>query len=158
MESLVSLAKKLWQRREIRFLAVGCFNTVLDFILLNILFGLVGLPQLVSNTISVTIGITISYFLNHKIVFRHNSKPALKNYLRFFVITGFSAILIQNLVIYTVMKVIPVSEEVTVNIVGFTIAAKVLELNIAKVMAVLTGMSWNFLLYKYVVFKNEDEN
>jgi len=151
----VVLAKKLWQRREIRFLAVGCFNTALDFILLNILFGLVGFPQLVANTISVTIGITISYFLNHKIVFRHKDKPGIKNYLRFFVITGFSAIIIQNLTIYLVTKALPVSESTTIQIAGFSIAATVLELNIAKVVAILAGMSWNFLLYKHVVFKDD---
>lgn len=153
MSSLASFVQKLWDRKISRFLVVGLFNTALDFTLLNIMVELLGFHVLVANTISVSVGITVSYFLNHHIVFRHPERPSPKNYARFFAITGFSVLFIQNVVIYVVTKVVTVNEASAVHMLGYDISAKTIEVNLAKAVAVLTGMVWNFLLYKYVIFR-----
>jgi putative flippase GtrA len=143
--------------RFVRFLCVGSFNTLLDFTILNILVELAGLPVLVANSISVSVGITISYFLNHRIVFRHPQKYSLKNYIRFFFVTGFGVIVLQNLVIYASTKLGIANSDNTVHLLLFNVSDKTVVLNIAKALAVIVGMVWNFLLYKYVVFRHEDD-
>lgn len=150
-----NIISKVWRQQIARFVTVGCFNTLLDFTLLNILTAVVGLPTLVANTVSVSIGITASYLLNHYVVFRHSGKPTLKNYARFFVITGVSVIGIQNLVIYTVSHLIVVQPGQGATVMGHFISGETIELNVAKALAVLMGMAWNFLLYKYVIFKDD---
>ncbi len=144
---------RYWERRFVRFLCVGAGNTLLDFTMLNLLVEKVHLPALVANSCSVSIGITISYFLNHKVVFRHPYKYSLGGYLRFFAITGLSVLLIQDVIIYAVIHLLHIDPATTVTLAGFTIAAKTLELNLAKASAIAVGLFWNYLLYKHVVFK-----
>lgn len=140
-----------------RFFAVGCFNTGLDFFLFNVLLLGFGAPIIIATTTSVTVGITCSYFLNHRIVFRHKHNPTFKKYLHFLAITGFSVIIIQNVVIWAVTHLVHVQEGQGITVLGHFIAAETIEVNIAKVMAVAIGMFWNFLLYKYVVFRGQSE-
>lgn len=156
MKSVVSFYKKTWEHTFVRFLCVGSFNTLLDFVLLNILFELVGLPALVANSMSVTVGVTLSYFLNHKIVFRHPTKYSTKNYVRFFMVTGLSVILVQNLVIYVITKADLVGSSSMVHLFRFDISAGTIELNVAKALAVLVGMFWNYLFYKHVIFRHKN--
>lgn len=151
---MLSYWEKIWDKKATRFLVVGTFNTLLDFILLNILFQVVGLPLLLANSISVTVAVTGSYILNHKIVFRQQGGLTLKGYGHFLLITGFSVLVIQNIVIFTAKHLFVVPEDRYIEILNHSVSERVLELNLAKVVAVLIGMVWNFLLYKYVVFKN----
>lgn len=153
---MISLVKKLWSRQIIRFAVVGCFNTVLDFTILNILVGIIRLPMLLSNTVSVTVCISVSYLLNHYIVFRQSQKPSLQNYAKFFAITGISVILVQNTVLYIIDHSFTMKPGQGLTVLGHFVLGKTIELNAAKVAAVLFGMAWNFLLYKYVVFKTKD--
>lgn len=135
-------------------MSVGIFNTLFDTTLLLILYHVTGLPEVVANTISVSISITFSYFLNHRIVFRDPAKYSLKKYLRFFAITGLGIICIQDLTIYLITShVWVVADYQTVNVLNHMVSLKTIELIGAKLLAVLLGMAWNFLLYKYVVFK-----
>ena len=150
----MKLIKNLWEQRLVRFLAVGCFNTVFDISLLLFFFKIVGLPELVANTLSVSIAVSVSYVLNHKVVFRHPQNYSFANYLRFFAVTGFSIIVIQDLVIYVVTKKLWVlADAATVTVMQHQLPAKTLELLGAKASAVVFGLAWNFLLYKYVVFR-----
>lgn len=113
---------------------------------------------MVATTVSVAIGITCSYFLNHRIVFQHKHNPTFKKYLHFFAITGFSVIIIQNVTIWLVTHLVHVDPNAGINIAGHFISAQTLEVNAAKVVAVLIGMCWNFTLYKYVVFRNNPQD
>jgi putative flippase GtrA len=150
------LVKKLWEQKLVRFFFVGSFNAVMDITLLLIFYKGIGLPQLVANTFSVAITVTMSYFLNHKIVFRYRQGYSLKNYLRFFAVTGFSVIFIQDLIIYLVTdKLWIIASTRTVAVGSHHLFAKTLELLAAKVAGILLGMIWNYLLYKYVVFRHQ---
>lgn len=143
---------KRFAHQKVRFAAVGISNTALDFTLLNILVVGLGMPALVGNALSVSICILVSYYLNHYFVFQHKQRWSGKSLGLFIGVTGFSSIIIQSLVIWSV--------GLLVQLVPRTfIAAQVLnrhhalEMNLAKAAAVGTGMVWNFLLYKYVVFR-----
>jgi putative flippase GtrA len=157
MGDMKKLLDKLWQKKVVRFMVVGCFNTVLDTSILLFGYKILGLNELIANTISVSIAITVSYFLNHRIVFRYHEHYSLKRYLHFFAVTGISIILIQDLIIYLATKVFwPVSTSRITVILGHSWSLKTIELLGAKIAAVLIAMVWNFLLYKYIIFKHKD--
>jgi putative flippase GtrA len=158
LKSAIALYKKMWDKKIVRFLVVGSFNFIVDAGILNLLTIIFGLRNWIANTVSVTIAITISYLLNHRIVFRHPQKYSIKSYAKFFLVTGFSSIVIQNFIIdYVAPKVAPIHASQVVHILNHAVSAQVLRLNIAKVLAVIVGMIWNFLLYKYIIFRNQEQ-
>ena len=157
MQTAGGFLRKSWDRTVIRFLCVGSFNTILDLTILNLLVGLAGFHELAANTISVSFGITISYLLNHRLVFRQPQKYSLKRYIHFFLVTGIGVIAIQNLVIYAASRTGLANSDNTVHLFLIDITDKTAVLNVAKALAILVGMVWNFLLYKYVVFRHTDK-
>jgi putative flippase GtrA len=154
---MLHLLKKFWERKVIRFLVVGCFNTAFDISLLLAILKVFNWPPLVANSLSVSIAITVSYFLNHRIVFRHYGGYSLKKYARFFLVTGLGVILIQDIVIYFVTdKFWVISKMRTFVLLGHATSVRTIELLGAKLTAVLVGLTWNYLLYKYVVFRGHE--
>jgi putative flippase GtrA len=142
---------KIWEYKKIRFLCIGTFNSLLDLSILNsLVFGL-HFPIWVANSIAVSVSITFSYFLNHFIVFRYNHKPTAAQFVRFFLLTGISSVILQDVVIY-------VSRPIYTKLIQSTAILSIhmeskLSLNVAKITAILVGMSWNYLFYTHVVFK-----
>lgn len=136
----------------------GFFNTGLDFLLLNVMVFLFGAYPLVANTISVTIGITISYMLNHLFVFRSEGRLSIKKYLTFFAVTGFSSLVIQNSIIFGFEMAGNAQIGHTIPLVATIMDNDGIRLNLAKVTAVGVGMIWNFTLYKFVVFKKRNHS
>lgn len=154
------IVRKVWDIKFARFVVVGVFNTVFDLIMLNSMVAILNLPLLLANTISVSIGITVSYFLNRHFVFRVNpetDRVSISQFLKFFAITGLSVIVVQNSILY-VFDVFVGARDIglhgVLGLVGLgNLSDKFINLNTAKLIAVLTGMIWNFLLYNIVVFK-----
>ncbi len=151
------MLQKLWNLKVVRFLCVGVCNTLLDFIMLNIFAFVIGLPVLVANLLSVCIGVSLSYYLNHHIVFRHTYPVTAKAYAKFFLITGISILCIQTAVIYLTSPVI--SHELGILAAKLRFTTRLIEahdgqltVNIAKALAVLVGMVWNYILYNKIVF------
>ncbi len=142
-----------------RFAAVGLINTGVDFLVLNILVFGVGLNKLPANMMSVSVAITISYLLNHSIVFKqvgegsdHKRRIAL-----FVVITLTGAFIIQNLVIYLFVHIItfPASMAQSITgLLGLNLTTAFVLLNTAKLAATVCTMVWNYLLYRKFVFVN----
>jgi len=145
------------KHEKLRFLITGFFNTGLDFLLLNTMVFFFGTYPLVANTISVSIGITISYILNHKFVFRSGEQLSLRKYVTFFAITGFSSLVIQNSIIYGFEVASKTSFGHSIVLVSAVMNSDALRLNVAKAVAVLIGMVWNFMFYKFVVFRKKDK-
>jgi putative flippase GtrA len=154
---MTSFFRKLWDRKIIRFIVVGSFNTLLDTSLLLTIVKITNWSALIANCFSVSIAITVSYFLNHRIVFRSPDGYTLKKYMRFFLVTGLGVIMIQDLVIYLVTdKFWVISKTKTFMFLGHNTHSQTVELLGAKLSAVVVGMVWNFLLYKYVVFRGHE--
>ena len=155
------MIRKIWDVKLTRFGTVGIFNTLLDLAILNILVLLLGAPIVLANLVSATISMTISYFLNHHFVFRSRDKHSIKKFLHFFTVTGVGILGIQSLVIYLVthfLKHHPEQVQATINTLHLNITAQAFELNLAKILAVLIAMIWNFTIYHFVIFKkSEDE-
>lgn len=150
---------KLWDHKVTRFIVVGCFNTIFDITLLLLFYKVVGLSEVVANTFSVAIAVSVSYFLNHRIVFRYKKKYSWRNYLRFLLVTGLSIVVVQNILIYIVTQLLwDVPESQTFEFAGQLFMTQTAVLLGAKLLAVGIGMVWNFLLYKYVVFAHNDQD
>lgn len=145
--------KDLLAKQQVRFLIAGCFNTALDFLILNTLTLAFGLPVLVSNSISVAFGISLSYALNHFFVFRYPYPISWLKLLQFFLITGFSSLVIQNVIIYLFELLFDTTFGNSLLFLPDAVGKHVLALNIAKFSAVLVGLVWNFTMYRFVVFK-----
>jgi putative flippase GtrA len=153
LEKRQGIVRRLWERRIVRFLCVGTLNTLLDFTVLNLLVMMAHFPELAANGVSVSVGITASYFLNHRVVFRHPQKYAIKSFVRFFLVTGIGAIVIQNTVLFLAGKTGYAHSASSVHFL-LSISEKTLVLNVAKAIAVVFGLVWNFLLYKYFIFSD----
>ena len=116
--------KKLTEKHgeKIRYVVVGCFNTILDFCIYGLLANIIGIPQIIASIISTTICVSISFVLNYTIV-------------GFLVVSLFSAWVVQSIAIKLTLLVFGVS--------WFTNLA-------AKAFGSLCGMVTNYLGYKYV--------
>lgn len=147
--------KKLLSNEKVRFLIAGCANTALDFILLNVLVFAFAVPTLVANAISVTIGICVSYLLNHFYVFRYQEPISFRRFAMFFAITGFSSLVLQNLVILGFEALFGTEFGRSLLFLPGEDGKQFLAINIAKATAVLLGLIWNFAFYKFVVFRSE---
>lgn len=149
--------KKLWERKVVRFLVIGCFNTTLDTSLLLIIVKISGWPAFLANSLSAAIAISVSYFLNHRIVFRYTSSYSFKKYVRFLLGTGLGVILIQDIVIYLVTdKFWIISKTKRFMFLQHDFYDKTAELLAAKLFAVICGLAWNYVLYKYIIFRDPD--
>lgn len=146
--------ERILKHEKVRFLLAGGLNTGLDFLFLNILVFLFNALPLVANTISVIIGITISYFLNHYFVFKSTETVTLKKYFMFFLATGFSSLIIQSVIILGFAAFFQTDFSRSLFVVSDSPMTEFVELNIAKAVAVVIGMVWNFLIYKYFIFKD----
>ena len=145
--------RELLAKQQVRFLIAGCFNTALDFLILNVLTLALGFPVLVANSVSVLFGISISYALQHFFVFRYPYRISWKKFLEFFVITGFSSLILQNVIIYLFELLFDTRFGNSLLLVPDAEGRHFLAINIAKFSAVLIGLVWNFLMYKFVVFR-----
>jgi len=102
---------------------------------------------------------TVSYFLNHRIVFRSPEEHSFERFARFFAVTGFGILAIQTCVIYAITHLLA-HQATTVNQVIkdlhlTSFSPRAFELNIAKLCAVAVAMLWNFIIYHLVVFKRD---
>lgn len=110
------------------------------------------LPIFFANCFSVIICISLSYLLNHYFVFKQTQRANLKDLGLFMVITSFSAVVLQGIVISGMLEVVHTSINHSFFITQYINSHSFVELNVAKAAGVGVGMVWNFLLYRYVVF------
>ncbi|MDB5163206.1 MAG: sugar translocase [Candidatus Saccharibacteria bacterium] len=126
---------------KLRYLLVGGFNTLLDFI---ILFGLValGLNKIPANYISTTITMIISFFLNKEFTFKSDNKATKRQFFIFLSVTAFGLWAIQPVVILVASWFL---DNTGLN--------DTVILFISKVLATVASLIWNYLFYSRLVFK-----
>lgn len=123
---------------KIRFVLVGGFNTLLDFCVFGLLANIIGVDKVVSNIISTTICITVSFILNYKFVWK-SEKSIKTTAVGFLAVSLFSAWVVQSLVILGVTALF-----------GETGFIKL----VAKLCGCIAGMTTNYFGYK-IVFKKK---
>ena len=131
---------------KLRFGAVGFANTALDFVILFLLTSL-GLDRIISNYISTTIAFVFSFFANKSFTFKHTGGNIKKQFILFVVITIIGLWVIQPIIIWLVPPMIAS--------LGFSDA---LNLLVAKLVATVASMIWNYIFYSRIVFKKKEES
>jgi len=128
---------------KIRYIIVGGFNTFLDFF---ILFALVafGLDKIPANYISTTVTMIISFFLNKSFTFESKDGNARKQFALFIIITASGLWIIQPIIITFV----------TWALASLNLPAPV-SLFIAKSIATVATLIWNYIWYSRAVFKKK---
>lgn len=130
---------------KIRFVLVGGINTVVDFAILFILFNAIGLDKLLSNVISTSTAMVLSYFMNQRFTFKAK-KQTPKQFVYFVVITLIGLWVIQSAII-----------SVLGQFLGQIISNENVRLLVSKIIATGASMLWNFVLYKKFVFINSQD-
>lgn len=136
------LAKKPLNKKSIRFVIVGVLNTIIDFGLINLL-SIFGLNLIVANTFSTGTAMLFSFFVNKKWTFNADGNY-IKQIVLFFIFTAIGIWVIQNLFLYLITKYIP----------SFGIDDIIFN-NMAKILASIPSLIWNYFTYNYFVFKSK---
>ena len=132
-------------QQKLRFLAVGGFNTLLDFGLLFV-FKSLGLPIVTSNILSTTIAFCVSFAANKKFTFKTSGTDIKREITLFIIVTLFGLWVLQTAII------LPVTYLLTSYHVSNDLA-----LFASKVIATAVTMVWNYVLYSRLVFRHNQE-
>jgi putative flippase GtrA len=142
--------------RVSKFGVVGAANTLIDFLLYNILSSFVGLSLVQANAISTTIAMSFSFAANKKVVFTHPKTGSLfRQTVLFFGVTAFGLYVLQTgtIKLLTDIWLAPVALGLGVahmaNINGHD---QFIIKNLAKAAATVVSLTWNYIMYKKVVF------
>ena len=129
-------------RQIIKFVIVGALNTLVDLAVLNLLIFLTGVasgtPFIFFKAVSFLVAVTNSYFWNRRWTFRSDKQV----FIQFFMVSAIGLILNVG------------TASFLVNMLGpqFGLSAKIWA-NVGAAGGTLVVMTWNFLGYKFVVFK-----
>jgi len=135
-------------KQFIKFCIIGITNTGLDFIFFNFLILTTGIYKGewlgLLNFISFTFASINSYFLNKFWTFNQKETKSQKQnfFLQFFIISLIGCI-INTFIVYFITTFIP----------PFFDISQLLWINIAKCLAAIISLFWNFFSYKFFVFK-----
>lgn len=127
--------------RLLRFGLVGGVNTALDF---GLLFGFkaLGVPVELANIFSTGIAFIFSFFANKKYTFKATGTNIIREMILFVVVTLFGLWVIQTVIISLLQPPLLAS---------FHNAA--IALFIAKLVATVASLTWNYIFYSKVVFR-----
>lgn len=141
-----------------RFISVGIANTLIDFSIYNILtLKRINFSRIRANLVSTTIAMVFSFFANQRFVFESHGNNILVQAVLFYAVTAFGLYVLQNLVIFTLSKKWTFIPDLAIRIVHFVKLGRVLSdefvsKNTAKIVGTVVSLTWNFIMYKRVVF------
>ncbi|MEK7193862.1 MAG: GtrA family protein [Patescibacteria group bacterium] len=153
-----------------KFVLVGVLNTLIDVIILNAFvflgltaaFILLGQKFLIANIISVFVAMLNSFILNKLWTFESKEGNLYQQILSFFVITVIGMFVIHQIIfnsLYFGFEAISSFVVSVVHLVGLSriFSDAFVTLNFAKGAAIIVSLIWNFLGYKFIVFKPPSE-
>jgi len=127
--------------QKAKFILVGAANTTIDFGVLFLLKTL-GLPAVPANILSTSCAFCFSFFANKKYTFKsHKTENLKRELLLFIVITLFGLWVLQTIVI-----------KLFVFLLAGTSLPENVTLFIAKIVATVVSLTWNYIMYSRVVF------
>lgn len=129
-----------------KFVEVGILNTVIDFGILNLLIWLTGITAGFAiaplNATSFLCATTNSYFWNKFWTFKKEGTATGKEFSQFLIISVIGIGINTGVVVAGTSLISPFF--------GLSAGAWA---NLTKVLATFVSMTWNFLGYKFIVFK-----
>ncbi len=120
---------------------MGIINTALDIGILFVLRSL-GVPVGYANIISTSIAFCFSFFANKRYTFRGREGNVVRQMTFFIVVTLFGLWVLQTLVIQSLTPLLLMF--------GYESSFTLL---IAKLLATIVSSTWNYLLYRSIVFR-----
>jgi len=147
----------------VRFALVGVVNTVVDyvtFITLTIVFDIPLSRVWEAKYPSSAVGMAVSFFLNRRFVFRATGGRAGGQAARFIAATLIGIFVIQNLLTQLFASKIQFFGIETFHAVedahlGITEASTIK--TVAFALGAVASIVWNFLAYKYWVFRDDED-
>ena len=142
-----------------KFGLVGILNTLIDFGIFNVLTNKkIGLKKIPANLISTTTAMLVSFSLNRGFVFNATGGNIYVQSAEFFAVTAFGLYVLQNIVIWFLLDVWEWPVELAWKIVRLVKLDKVMShefvrKNAAKAAATLVSLTWNYLMFSFIVFK-----
>lgn len=127
--------------QKLKFGLVGIANTALDFAILFLLVNF-GLDRIPANYISTGISFIFSFFVNRSFTFKSKSGNVKKQFALFLVITMFGLWVLQPIVIAAVSEALEPAG-----------LASAVTLFVAKLLATVVSLVWNYVMYARFVFK-----
>ena len=133
--------------QAVKFILVGALNSFVDLGVLNFLMFLTGVASgwffSIFKALSFSVSVIHSYFWNKYWTFgRKETRPGLREFVQFFAIAGIGFFLnvgIASLVVNIIKPQFGLSPELWANI--------------GAIIAIICVAAWNFLGYKFIVFK-----
>ena len=135
MNDMKCLIKNIYRkfRNLILYGAIGSFTSLLDFAVFSVLTSCVGVYYLVSNCISVLVGITTSFLLNRTYNFK--VKDHAKRRFTIFLTVGLCGLFLSNLILYLGISKMGLNE------------------TSVKLASIVLVVGFQFLLNKFVTFR-----
>jgi len=134
-----------------RFLSVGALNASISLGVLNALLMITGITEkdiIIYALISVfsnSLGIINSYFWNKAWTFKKELKAKGKEFFLFYIFTGIGVLINMAITVLFARIIGP----------ALNMSGGVLIGLIAPICGILTEAVWNFIIYKLLIFKNE---
>lgn len=117
---------------------IGCFSSSLDFLLYTLFVSVLHWHYILSNCISVLVGITTSFILNRK----YNFKVTDDTQRRFaiFLTVGLAGMMLSNFILY--------------------ICIEIIQLNplLSKILSIILVVFLQFLTNKYITFRPKNNH
>lgn len=133
MEKAKQISKSLYYHPFVRYVAIGGTTFALDFFLLVLLHGVLGINLLVATTVAYWTSIAFNFLANRFWTFGATETHIIKHVMTYGLLLGFNYL--------------------------FTVAFLAVATNlgmhytIAKVVAVAIQMTWTYVIYKRFVFR-----
>jgi putative flippase GtrA len=138
--------KHLLASSKFRFAIVGLVNTALDFGILFILNSF-GVKIFWANMLSTTCAFIFSFLANKHYTFQSNNTNVRREFILFVAVTLFGLWVLQAVII-----------RVALHLFADSSAHNGLHLLLAKLIATLASLTWNYVLYSRVVFAKNQTN
>lgn len=135
MPKIKQLFDLLYKQRFIRYLFVGGSTFVLDEGILIMLHGVLNIHLPIALFVSYLVAFVYNFSLNRWWTFSAAENKSLK----------------QHLVPYFILFIFNLG----FTVIFVSLLSKVINYAVAKVIAVLIQTTWNYLIYKYVIFSKE---
>lgn len=142
-----------------KFGLVGILNTLIDFAIFNVLSSKkVGWKKIPANLASTTVAMIVSFSLNRGFVFKATGGNIYIQSLEFFAFTAFGLYVLQNIVIWFLLDAWQWPVELAWKIVQLVkldkyMSHEFVRKNSAKAAATLVSLTWNYLMFSFIVFK-----
>lgn len=138
---------RLLTHKKVRFGLIGGLNTAIDFGVFTILT-INGVPTIVANTVSTSLGMISSFFLNRRFTFKSTSGKQHIELVQFLAVTLVGLWILQPLIIYGFRELLQSI---------FTIHGHTVQINlVGKLLSIFVSLCWNFVWYNSVVFKDRN--